>query len=99
MERSDGVSVVLDSIMKMMDRSSDRLLRSFNRFDGSDIRVTASPRAPVPAAVPSSHQSPAAPSGLSPGEQFPTLPQPGRLSSLRSQLSMRSSRATSRKPA
>jgi hypothetical protein len=27
MERSEGVSVVLDHIMKMMDRSDERLLR------------------------------------------------------------------------
>jgi hypothetical protein len=71
MERSEGVSVVLDSIMKMMDRSGERLLRS---FDGSDIRVTESPRAPVPVAVSLSRQRPAAPRGLPSGKQIPSLP-------------------------
>jgi hypothetical protein len=42
MERSEGVSVVLDHIMKMMDRSGERLLRNFNRLEGSHIRVGGS---------------------------------------------------------
>jgi hypothetical protein len=50
MERSEGVSVVLNHIMKMVDRSGDRLLRSFDLFEGSDIRVTTSPQVPEPAA-------------------------------------------------
>jgi hypothetical protein len=50
MERSEGVSVALDHIMKMMDRSGERLLRSFRRFEGSEIGLgRAGPRAPKPA--------------------------------------------------
>jgi hypothetical protein len=51
MERSEGVSVVLDHIMKMMDRSSERLLRSFNRVDSSEIghKSWESSNASVPA--------------------------------------------------
>jgi hypothetical protein len=99
MERSEGVSVVLNHIMKTMDRSGDRLLRSFNRFEGLDIGVAASPKAPEPVAASASRQRPAAPSGLTPGRQIPGLPQRGGIPILRSHFSMRSSRAASRKPA
>jgi hypothetical protein len=44
MERSEGVSVVLDRIMKMVDRSGERLLRSFDRLEGSAITVRAAPK-------------------------------------------------------
>ena len=99
MERSEGVSVVLDHIMKMMDRSGERLLRGFDRFDDSEIRVTASSKAPVPAAAPASRQRPAAPRGLPLGRQIPSLPQRGGFSFLRAHFSMTSSPAASRKPA
>jgi hypothetical protein len=36
--------------MKMVDRSGDRSLRSFDLFEGSDTRVTTSPQVPEPAA-------------------------------------------------
>lgn len=51
MDRSEGVSVILDHIMKMMDRSSERLLRSFNRVDSSEVRHKSweSSKASVPA--------------------------------------------------
>jgi hypothetical protein len=42
MERSDAVTVILARIMKMMDRSSESVLRSFSHFDGSDRMVEAS---------------------------------------------------------
>ena len=61
MERSEGVSVALDHIMKMMDRSGERLLRSFSPFEGSEIRLgRVQGLQNLPSAA--SHQRPAAPS-------------------------------------
>jgi hypothetical protein len=55
MERSEGVSVVLLHIMKMMDRSGDRLLRGFKRFERLEIRVATSSKASEPTLPSASH--------------------------------------------
>jgi hypothetical protein len=46
MERSDAVTVILARIMKMMDCSSESVLRSFGHLEGSDRMVEASPNPP-----------------------------------------------------
>jgi hypothetical protein len=50
MERSEGVSVALAHIMKLMDRSGERLLGSFTRFEDPNIRVESTSKAPEPVA-------------------------------------------------
>jgi hypothetical protein len=44
MERSEGVTTALARIIKTMDRSNESLLRSISYFEGSDIRLEASPK-------------------------------------------------------
>ncbi|SDR54187.1 hypothetical protein SAMN05444161_5681 [Rhizobiales bacterium GAS191] len=48
MERSEGVTATLASIMKMMDRSNGRLLSAVSDFQGANKRIQATPKAARP---------------------------------------------------
>jgi hypothetical protein len=48
MERSEGVSVVLTHIMKMIDRRGERMLQRFSRNADARIRLRSTSRTPEP---------------------------------------------------